>query len=135
MLWEHMLREIELICFKSSFTNQLIYFVFSHVKDCISTKLMKIDISLYEKIEFIREIIRYQMGSYCFSGVIDCDSPDDLDNKWWYELTVRLNSPKLNLESIPTIKNSSLFEQMQTMLFSCWSVTKMHVAYHSEVMD
>ena len=46
-----------------------------------TTKLKKIDISLYKEIEFIREIIGYQASSHCFSGLGHCNSPDDLDNK------------------------------------------------------
>ena len=45
-----------------------------------------------------------------------------------YVLRVILKSPKLNLGSIPAIRNSSLLIQKQTILFSCWSVTKMHIA-------
>ena len=57
-------------------------------KDHISTKLKKIDISLYGEIEFIKKIIGYQMGSHCFSHLVTVipqmtlTTNDDLQLQW-----------------------------------------------------
>lgn len=63
------------------FPNSIHLLCFLQVKDRIAIKLKEIGIATDDKA-FMREILGYQEGTHFFTGLVDCDSEEEFDQKF-----------------------------------------------------
>ena len=67
--------------FKLQFRSATHLLCFIHVKDCIVRKLREIGVCGSSAKSFLEDIFGKQDATHLFTGLVDCDSPDDFDEQ------------------------------------------------------